>query len=692
MKGRLPLKALAAAFALLSLGACKSVTEDYYASSAVTDPPWTVTRAEVELSGNDPIEGFNRSMFEINDFLMEYVATPVGWVYCSVLPRPAIEAIDRAAVNLEYPGRFVSCLGSARFDGAWDETFRFIVNSTLGIGGLFDPAQHWWHFYPTDSDFGLMFASWGIKPGCTLVLPLCRKTNVRDIAGFAFDYALDIKTWLPYTSWVAVNRTMRYHPLYKNVLSGTSDKYQRFRVMTALERQAQLGLGVYNMKKQIRAAQRSLEDAPPSPGWEVRAKYEKPSSFKGQWLALDDFQPENSMRDTLRAVNITPVKSDDYWYYPLSVFNSDFSESMTTRSIEIPGGVEKALYSFKRFKPENDTSHTEKLVFLMPGIGASRTSAMTLAFAELMHANGYSVVTMDSVFNWRFMLSAGKCLLPGYTPDDAQNIRFFMKAVLDDLKKNSDVDAPEISMIGWSWGGLGIMHVAALEEKENTLNAKRYLAINPPVTPAYAAKIADTLKRSSCAWDASTLKDEAASAAGKFMLKSETHNPPCSPESPKPDQAQYRINVSDSQTKMLLALDLGISIREILYSKHKLAPLDGLRTPYKWDERLRLYDEIDLVDFQTYSSKFLAQRFNGAETPESIMEKSSLRSIRDTLANNNAVRIIHTFDDFLINESDREFLDSTLKKRLLWLDCGGHMGAYYLVQAQKAILSLLEQP
>ena len=96
----------------------------------------SLTRLKDQAAGSDPIEPFNRTMFAITDFGMTWIADPLGRVYCTILPRPVIKCIDNACHNLEYPGRAVSCLLRAEWNGALDETIRFFFNTIVGIAGL----------------------------------------------------------------------------------------------------------------------------------------------------------------------------------------------------------------------------------------------------------------------------------------------------------------------------------------------------------------------------------------------------------------------------------------------------------------------------------------------------------------------------------------------------------------------------
>ena len=144
----------------LALGACRSsAPEETSADEAAAVPadasaadenvveagnplgPWSTPRLIGELSGHDPLEGFNRSMFEVDSVIMDYIARPIGWIWTSILPRPVIQCIENACHNLAFPGRAISSLGSAEWECAGVETGRFLLNSTIGIAGLFDPAQ-----------------------------------------------------------------------------------------------------------------------------------------------------------------------------------------------------------------------------------------------------------------------------------------------------------------------------------------------------------------------------------------------------------------------------------------------------------------------------------------------------------------------------------------------------------------------
>ena len=339
-------------FALL-LGACQSTEPEEAPAdeTAIAEPtgPWPTARLIGELSGHDPIEGFNRSMFEVDCVIMDYIARPLGWIWSSVLPRPVIQCIENACHNLAFPGRLVSSLGSAEFECAGVETGRFLLNSTVGIAGLFDPAEYWFHLYKTDADFGRMFATWGIGPGCRLIIPGSRHINIRDDVGSIFDYLLDIRTYLPYSSWAYVNNVVAMHPQFINVIKGSADPYRTYVMMQLLNRELQLDKWYYDYAKDV--YHNRLPELPPDQGTTM------PESLHGRRKVLKDYHSLGPVIDTLRAIYFVPQKDHDWWYARLSIFNSDFEDKIHTRKVTVGIDPERSRLRYGFFeapKPKDE--------------------------------------------------------------------------------------------------------------------------------------------------------------------------------------------------------------------------------------------------------------------------------------------------------------------------------------------------
>ena len=162
----------ATAASALALIAASAVAENEYLSEAAL--------IEAELEGeavvSDPIEPVNRAIFAFNDFVYLNLIDPLAKGYTAITPDPV-----RLAGNLL----------QGRFEGAWVETGRFAINTTLGLGGVMRPADSMEGFAPIPSeDLGQAFGSWGWAEGPYLVLPLLGPSNLRDLVGYVGDRAV----------------------------------------------------------------------------------------------------------------------------------------------------------------------------------------------------------------------------------------------------------------------------------------------------------------------------------------------------------------------------------------------------------------------------------------------------------------------------------------------------------------------
>lgn len=169
----------------------------------------TPARAQGE-DPNDPIEGFNRAMFEFNRGLDSYLLRPAAEAYRFVFPSPIRTGVRNVLDNARTP----VILGNDLLQGEWkragETTQRFFINTVLGIGGLFDiasltgqgPAFH-------NEDFGQTLGVWGASEGPYLMLPVFGPAPPRDAAGMVVDTLMDPFTWyLAHInkSWVGVAR------------------------------------------------------------------------------------------------------------------------------------------------------------------------------------------------------------------------------------------------------------------------------------------------------------------------------------------------------------------------------------------------------------------------------------------------------------------------------------------------------
>jgi phospholipid-binding lipoprotein MlaA len=143
----------------------------------------------------DPWEPLNLKIFEFNRQVDRWVLKPLAQGYNAVIPNPVQVGISNLFYNLRFPARFFNNVFQGKARGAATEMGRFMLNTTFGLGGLYDVAKDMDITTP-EEDTGQTLGFYGVKPGPYVVLPLLPPYNLRDLIGFAGDIALNPFNWL----------------------------------------------------------------------------------------------------------------------------------------------------------------------------------------------------------------------------------------------------------------------------------------------------------------------------------------------------------------------------------------------------------------------------------------------------------------------------------------------------------------
>ncbi len=150
-------------------------------------------KEEASAAGEDydPWEGFNSLMFEFNRKFDKYLLKPVAKGYDKIVPNALQKGINNFSHNARVGPRLINNMLQFKVKGTGLEISRFLINSTLGIGGLFDPAKHWFGLETPDEDTGQTLGAYGVPPGPYLVLPLLPPFTLRDFFGAILDFGDD---------------------------------------------------------------------------------------------------------------------------------------------------------------------------------------------------------------------------------------------------------------------------------------------------------------------------------------------------------------------------------------------------------------------------------------------------------------------------------------------------------------------
>lgn len=206
--------------------------------------------AMVPSGVNDPNEAANREIHAFNRGVDKVLLRPTANTYSSVLPEPVEQGVANFASNLDAPGDVVNNILQARIGKAAENTLRFAINTTLGIGGLFDPATAL-GIAGDPTDFGETLHVWGVPEGAYAEVPFMGPTTDRDFVGVLVDVALNpVRLALPepesyYATGAKVASRLsdraRYGDTVDSILYESADSYAQTRLLYLQNRRFELG-------------------------------------------------------------------------------------------------------------------------------------------------------------------------------------------------------------------------------------------------------------------------------------------------------------------------------------------------------------------------------------------------------------------------------------------------------------------
>jgi ABC-type transporter lipoprotein component MlaA len=580
---------------------------------------------------NDPIEGFNRCSWAVNDWLFRGVIYPLSFVYNTAAPRPLRNRITDAGHNLTFPVRLVNNCLQGKWRGAWTETERFGVNSTVGLGGLFDPATHF-KIGRSDEDFGQTLGHWGSGPGFYLMLPIFGPSNGRDTIGLIADWPLDICFWIgvayPDEFWpktirpgITFNDISGQARDLKRQLDSQVDPYQALRTLYSLNRQ------------------RLIADYIPS--------------YEG------DFKPDKS----LGAVLFKPV-------------TKDFADKADTHKVLITATGKKLYYScWMQKKPA-------PLVCYLPGLGGYRLERSTLAYADMLYRHGYSVVAISNPFQKEFMERGSTMAIPGYGPADCDDLVSALKPVLADLRKREGNKITGTSLTGISHGGYFTLMIAAREAagQLDGLNFDRYIAVNPPVSLVRALDGLDHLFNQPLNWPAKDREQRMKVAIYKALYFAENGL-----------DISGNIPLTEDESEFLIGLAFRFTLMSAIVDSQRRDNLGVLKVDPNKFVRQESYREIRQISYADYLNRFMVPYLikTGRGTDrDTLLAATDLTKETGTLRDNPKVRVQICEDDFLLKPADIDWFHSTFSTNLTAYPTGGHLGNLHMPEVQEALVQM----
>ncbi len=199
---------------------------------------------------SDPYEARNRQIHNFNKSVDTNIVRPSAFGYGAAAPGPIREGIQNFALNLGLPANILNMVLQGRPGPAVESTARLLVNTTVGLGGLLDPATSM-GLAEDPTGFGETLHVWGMAEGNYVELPLVGPSNDRDVLGLVMDIALDpLRFALPTAEantstaiqiLAGLGRRYRYSETIDSILYESADSYAQARLLYLQNRRYELG-------------------------------------------------------------------------------------------------------------------------------------------------------------------------------------------------------------------------------------------------------------------------------------------------------------------------------------------------------------------------------------------------------------------------------------------------------------------
>ncbi len=651
--------------------------------------------------GADKFEKMNRKVFAFNLGLNKYAIRPVHILWSSILPEYGIERIHSAYKNIEYPKRLVSSMIQKDFKTSGRETVRFLTNTTLGLGGMYDPAKKFFHLEPSTEDMEQALTRCKCNSGPYLVLPVMNGTTMRGAAGKILDTSLNPTTYVatPVLAMVkaglTVNRTSYMQPFIKMIESTYADPYDIARKMYGLDNY--IKTENLDRKEVLENGFKTVEENPDStpelvdmrgidaPEDEltvakiikggtniddiVLKSYNANNSKLMADMLLPDYNPQCPVVDSMRtALFDLPDVSDSIWN-ELSIWNRCFCKKIKTSSVNITPDKEDYKFRYIMQKDKN-----APLAIIYPSIGEGIQSHHSVVMAKLFYDEGYSVVIQGSHFQWEFVKSMPDGYHPGLPVKDAEYLHDVTSKIVEKLENKYECKFPQKTVLGTSFGAMMTLFLADKESKENTLNITKYISICPPIDLMYAMEQVD---KNGEEWNKNPddLKNRVASTASKVIQLADM----------KDEQKDFQIGklpFTEEEGKLITGFIMHQKLSDLIFTIEK--------TPK--NKVTGIYETLNNMNYRDYMEKYILG--NEYNTIDDLKYDTSLLSLASFLQNSSNYKIYHSVDDYLVNQTQLKKLKICSGKKTTLLSNGAHLGFMYtpeFLEDLKKEISLTEK-
>ena len=387
------------------------------------------------------------------------------------------------------------------------------------------------------------------------------------------------------------------------------------------------------------------------------------------YIALTNFPAQGPIIDSFR-YKLANFKDDDFYF--------DVEKGKVKFTQKVGDEEEKfdSRYSVWMQKKPAD------LVFIVPGLGDHYRNSQAALLAEAIYNAGYSVAIISNPFCWEFAQSALTSMAPGYTRADAKDLYHHLARVLDDINEEHPGKVKDISVVGYSLGALQAAFLTRNDVIEHRLNIKRYVLLSPPVNLIYGLTTLDRYYDIWKNWDAVTLTNNRNMAVGFYKgysygaLRTDSYLP-----------------VTEEQASFVIGFMFRMSLGDLMKKVIERHPMEIFGEVSSWKQQ-EFEKQLERYSYQRYVDTFLREAhptiFATSEPFKHVNGISSLPAMANELKQNKDIVCLHTADDFLLNDYDRNWLKRAMGDRLVMLDHGSHLGYFCMPQALDIVVKLVK--
>ncbi|MCX7846430.1 MAG: hypothetical protein N2595_00130 [bacterium] len=389
-------------------------------------------------------------------------------------------------------------------------------------------------------------------------------------------------------------------------------------------------------------------------------------SLSAASISLPDYQPQGPYIDTIRFLRLT-LKDPRFW------------NRGNVHKINVRPEAPRSRLHYKVWMQKVPAP----LVIILPGLGGNYANLAPSVLAEAVYRQGMSALLISSAFNWEFLLNASSSGVPGFTPADAQDIYHALHLIIHDVTNRYRRAQPtQLMLLGFSLGALDALYLAEIDQREQRLNFTRILSVNPPVNLVYAFHQLDQFYSIWTNWTPKELQQRKNKAVAIYNALFDKYAPKMT--------NGFDLPIDDDEAKFAIAYVFRRTLSETIKSIHSRTNFGILSTPFKASKTRFLDKEIERFGYYEYVMTFVRKAYPDQwQTLQDLNEKASLWRLQPLLASDQRILVLHTRNDFLLTDYDRDWLASLLGNRILFFNEGGHLGNLYRQEVLDLISSWL---